>query len=270
VNFRAGPTHSFYASIGGGVEAPAGNETDPASTFGQDTVTAINPLLDPIRSTTWEVGTRRIMPVSAGPFRMLSYDAALYNTNVRNEIVPYRGGRFYFTAGKVRRQGAELAASLLGAHDLGLNGSLTMSRNRYLDYTVDSVHYGRPGRIADYADNEVAGVPGLYYSASVGRNVDEVAPLRLELGMKGVGEYFVDDANSVEMPAHTIFSATVSTSRQLMLGRVGMRAFVTVENLADRKYIGSAFVNPDVVNGVPVAFEPGAGRSVIVSVSVAP
>ena len=45
VTWRRTPTHSVYASVGGGVEAPAGNETDPASTFGQDTVTAINPLL---------------------------------------------------------------------------------------------------------------------------------------------------------------------------------------------------------------------------------
>ena len=36
INFRLTPTHSIYANLGGGVEVPAGNETDPASTFGQD------------------------------------------------------------------------------------------------------------------------------------------------------------------------------------------------------------------------------------------
>ncbi|MGH7751254.1 MAG: TonB-dependent receptor, partial [Gemmatimonadales bacterium] len=52
--YRLTPRHSVYLAVGGGVEAPAGNETDPASTFGQDTVTSLNPLLDPIRSTTYE------------------------------------------------------------------------------------------------------------------------------------------------------------------------------------------------------------------------
>ena len=269
VNFRMSPTHSFYANVGGGVEAPAGNETDPASTFGQDTVTAINPLLDPIHSTTYEAGTRHLLSAKAGPFSFFSYDAALYHTSVTNEIVPYRGGRFYFTAGKVRRQGAELSASLLGGQDLELGGSLTMSRNRYVDYTVDSVHYGRPGHFADYAGNDAAGVPSVYYTASVGRNLGATIPLRAQLGMRGVGKYFVDDANGVEVPAFTTFNATLSTSNPVRAGRIGLRAFLTIDNLTDRKYIGSAFVNPDIVNGVPVAFEPGAGRSIILSVSVA-
>jgi hypothetical protein len=45
---------------------------------------------------------------------------------------------------------------------------------------------------------------------------------------------------------------------------------VTVDNLTDRRFIGSAFVNPDVVNGVPLAFEPGAARTWTVSVSIGP
>lgn len=270
INYRVTPTHSFYANVGGGVEAPAGNETDPASTFGQDTVTAINPLLDPIHSTTYEVGTKHLLPFSGGLFSFLSYDIAFYNTNVTNEIVPYRGGRFYFTAGMVRRQGAELSATLLGASDLEIGGSLTMSRNRYVEYTVDSVHYGRPGRIADYADNEVAGVPSLFYTVSAGRSISEALPLRVQVNLRGVGDYFVDDANAVRVPAWATFGATFSTATGLPLGSVAVRAFLTVENIAGKRYIGSAFVNPDVVNGVPVAFEPGTARSVIFSLSIGP
>ena len=42
---------------------------------------------------------------------------------------------------------------------------------------------------------------------------------------------------------------------------------MSIHNLADRKYIGSAFLNPDRVNNVPVAFEPGSPRSVVVSLT---
>ena len=269
VNYRVGATQSFYANVGGGVEAPAGNETDPASTFGQDTVTSLNPLLDPIHSTTWEVGTRHLVPLRSRLATFLSYEAAVYNTGVTNEIVPYRGGRFYFTAGKVRRQGAEMSASLLGEGDLEIGGNLTVSRNKYRDYVVDSVHYGRPGRVADYAGNDQAGVPRLFYGARIGRAIGTL-PVRLEGSMRGVGDYFVDDANVVEVPGWNTFALTASTSRAVTAGNFGIRAFVTVENITNRRYIGSAFVNPDVVNGEPVAFEPGAPRSVIVSVSVGP
>jgi outer membrane receptor protein involved in Fe transport len=43
---------------------------------------------------------------------------------------------------------------------------------------------------------------------------------------------------------------------------------VGVVNLFDRDYVASAFLNPDVVNGVPVAFEPGLPRHVLVSLSL--
>ena len=268
INYRVGPTQSFYANVGGGVEAPAGNETDPASTFGQDTVTAINPLLEPIHSTTYEVGTRHIVPISGSSLSSMSYDVALYHTSVTNEIIPYRGGRFYFTAGKAQRRGAELGASLNGANDLELAGSMTISRNTYKEYTVDSVHYGRPGKLADYGGNRIAGISPLFYGFSAARSISEAVPVRLQLSVRGTGEYFVDDANAVKVPGHHTFAAAVSASRGVRIGSVVMRPFLSVENLTDERFVGSAFVNPDVVNGVPVAFEPGAGRSLVFSVSI--
>jgi iron complex outermembrane receptor protein len=270
LNYMLSPVHSFYANVGGGIEAPAGNETDPASTFGQDTVTAINPLLDAIRSTTFESGTKHLINVPVlGKTSTLSYDVAAYWTEVRNDIVPYRGGRFYFTAGKVRRRGVEAGASFQVPGGLELRGNTSYSRNRYVEYVVDSVHYGKPGAFASYAGNHVAGVPNSSYAASVARSLGAALPLRLELGVRGVGEYFADDANRVQVPAYHTFGFTVATSRPIALGdRVESRAFLTVENLTNRRFIGSAFVNPDVVNGVPVAFEPGSPRSVVLSISL--
>ena len=40
------------------------------------------------------------------------------------------------------------------------------------------------------------------------------------------------------------------------------------ENLADKHYVSSAFLNPDIVNGEAVAFEPGLPRHVVLSVSI--
>ena len=61
LSYRFTPTHSIYANVSGGIEVPAGNETDPSGTFGQDTVYLLNPLLDAIQSTTFEVGTKQIL-----------------------------------------------------------------------------------------------------------------------------------------------------------------------------------------------------------------
>jgi iron complex outermembrane receptor protein len=269
VTYRVGPLHSVYASLGGGVEAPAGNETDPASTFGQDTVMAINPLLDPIRSITYEAGTKRIVTIGAGLIRDLTYDIAVYQTAVIDEIVPYRGGRFYFTAGKVRRRGAELGLRAGVVGGLSLQTALAFADHRYTEYLVDSVHYGAPGAFADYSGNRVVGVPKLTYTVAVELAPSAWRPLRLRIATQGMSSYFADDANQVQVPAYRIATATVGTDQPIGIGGgLGVTGFLTVVNLFDRHYIGSAFLNPDVVGGEPVAFEPGLPRHVIVGLTL--
>jgi iron complex outermembrane recepter protein len=268
VAYRLAPQHSIYASLGGGIEVPAGNETDPASTFGQDTVTALNPLLEPIRSLTFEVGTKRQWVLGSNFVRELSYDVALYQTNVKNEIVPYRGGRFYFTAGRVRRRGAELGARVATSAGIALQAALTWNAHQYTEYVVDSVHYGVPGATADYSGNDVVGVPAFIGALALDVRPGVLRPLHVRLEVENIGSFYADDANQVKVPSYRIATVSLGTDRPLALGStLGLNAFVTVNNVLDRHYVASAFLNPDVVAGEPVAFEPGLPRNVVFGVS---
>jgi iron complex outermembrane receptor protein len=268
MTYRVTPTHTVYASVGGGVEVPAGNETDPAPPL--DTATAINPLLDPIRSTTYEIGTKRVVVRAGGGFvREVSYDVALYHTAVRDEIVPYRGGRFYFTAGKVRRRGAELGLRVGAAGGISVRSAVAYVDHRYSRYVVDSAYYGSPGASADYSGNRVVGVPNLTYAVALEVAPPTARPLELRVGVQGMSSYFADDANQVVVPAYRTVAFTLGSGEPLALGGgLGVSAFVTVENLFDRHYIASAFLNPDVVAGEAVAFEPGLPRHVVVGFSI--
>ncbi|HEU5171271.1 MAG TPA: TonB-dependent receptor [Gemmatimonadales bacterium] len=269
LNFRLAQAHSVYASVGGGVEAPAGNETDPPATFGQDTVTGLNPLLEPIVSTTWELGTRHTLAPARGPLRALSYDAAVYYTRVRNEIVPYRGGSFYLSAGRVRRAGAELGLRAELAGGVSLASALTWSDNRYTEYVVDSVHYGHPGRTADFSGNRIVGVPDVTAGAQIGWEPGFAAPLGWQISLDASGGYWADDANTVRVDGYALWSLTLGLRNPLAIGGgLAVAGFVTVANLFDRAHVASAFLNPDVVNGIPVAFEPGLPRHVLVSFSL--
>ncbi len=269
VTWRRTPTHSIYASAGGGVEAPAGNETDPAGTFGQDTITAINPLLEPMRSTTYEVGTRQAALFDGGVLAGLSYDVALYDTEVRNEIVPYRGGRFYFTAARAQRRGVELGLTLHTTGGVALQTAVAWQQHHYRDYVVDSVHYGRAGAFADYSGNRVVGVPGWTYAASLVWAPAAIKPLQLRLGVQGTSGYFTDDANQIAVSGSRIVNATIATADPILLApRLGLRGFVTVNNVLDRAHVASAFLNPDVVGGQAVAFEPGLPRNLVVGLSL--
>jgi iron complex outermembrane receptor protein len=270
ITYMFTPTHSIYANLGGGVEVPAGNETDPAGTYGQDTVYLINPLLEPITSTTIEAGTKQLLYVGNNSFiQSLSYDLALYYIIVKNDIIPYRGGRFYFTAGETNRMGVELGLNLQFDYGFSLETSFTYSKNEYKDYVVDSVHYGNPGAFADYSDNKVAGIPDYFYFAGINYEPKGLGGLYIGLKMQGIGEYYVDDANSIQVPSYNIFGATIGIKEGIKLNdHISLLGFISVNNLTDKTYAASAFINPDKVNGVPVYLEPGLPRSITASLSL--
>ena len=99
----------------------------------------------------------------------VAYDIAGYLTNVTNEIVPYRGGRFYFTAGEARRMGVEIGLTATAKHGFSIQSALTLSKNTYEKYLVDSVNYSlaKAGVFANYSGNKIVGIPGYFYSTGV-------------------------------------------------------------------------------------------------------
>ena len=269
LNYQLSPAHSLYVNFGKGIEVPAGNETDPISTFGQDLVYLINPLLEPIRSTTFEIGMKQIFAPAGNPLlRSLSYDLAVYRIKIKDDIIPYRGGRFYFTAGETRRQGIEIGATGRFDYGLSLRTALTFSSNKYVEYKVDSVHYSRPGKFADYGDNEVAGVPKAFYSAGLRFAPPQLGNAYVEIDVQGIGEYFVDDGNVTSVPAYNILNLTVGLEKPLRLSEnFNLHGFVGVNNLSNKKYAASAFINPDIVGGVPLYLEPGLPRNYVIGIS---
>lgn len=274
VTYKVSPTHTWFANLGGGVEAPAGNETDPEAGT-PNAVYAINPLLDPIRSNTVELGTKRVFVAlgADGFVRSVSYDAAAFVTSVTNEIVPYNGGRFYFTAGKAERKGAELGATVHAQGGWSLNGAYTWMDATYSSYVVDSVHYGKPGAKADYSGNKIVGVPGSMVSATIGFASDALHGIKLQAGMQNIGSYFADDANKISVPSSTVLNVGVVATRPYDLGNgFGVRGSVMMTNAADTKYVGSAYLNPDKITvggvSVPAVFEPGLPRQIILSLSI--
>jgi iron complex outermembrane receptor protein len=267
LTFKAGTGHTWYANVGGGIEVPAGNETDPEAGT-PNAVYAINPLLDPIRSTTFEIGTRRVIGFVDSPVRSLRYDVAAFRTMVSNEIVPYNGGRFYFSAAKAERTGLEVGATADLVGGWSVQGAATLMNAQYKNYVVDSVHYAKPGKSADYSNNDVVGVPSSTINATLGWAPAALGGLRLQGGISTTSSYFVDDANKVKVPAATVYNASIVTDRAYLLGNgIGVRGAVRVQNLTDRRYIASAFLNPDLLSGAPVAYEPGLPRQVIFTLS---
>jgi iron complex outermembrane receptor protein len=272
ITYRLSQTQSVYANYGGGIEVPAGNETDPSSTYGQDKVYLINPLLEPIISTTFELGTKHLIAFQKNDLlKSLTYDVAFYYIDVQNDIIPYRGGRFYFTAGKTKRIGVELGTSLWFSHGFSFNGAFTFSNNKYQEYLIDSVHYdlNKAGKFANYKDHEVAGIPDFFYNVGLTYSPVELNGAFASISMNGIGKYFVDDANTLSVLSFNVVNATIGLNKPIkLIGELSLTGFLTINNLFDLKYASSAFINPDIVNKEAVFLEPGSPRNVVLSVSL--
>lgn len=233
--------HTVYASLGGGVEAPAFNEIDPPP--GLDTLTSLNPFLEPMRSKTYEMGGkgRLAQLASLGEVR---YDAALYWVDVYNDIVPYNGGAYFFTAGRSRRRGAELGLDWLPLRGLLVEGALTVSENRYLDYK---------NLVEDFSGHRIAGLPRTTFSGRA--RYDAPGGVSVAVRAENVGAYFADDRNAATAAAFTLLGASLGYERPV--GEFALRAFVAGDNLTDQHYVASVFING--INNQ--FFEPGVPRN---------
>jgi iron complex outermembrane receptor protein len=264
-------SHSVYASVGGGLEVPAANESDP--TPGAP-ASLLNPLQKPILSTSYELGFKSSGVQLGHTGITAAYDVAVYDIEVKDDAIPYNSGRYYLTAGRGRRNGLEIGLNATSQPGLFANTAMTFSRNRYLEYVVDSTIIfptdpTKVGARADYSGNHTVGIPAATINFELGAEVPHFRALRLSGTVQYSGNYFADDANAVTVPSYTIFGVKAALQQPILrVNGWALRGFVTLDNLTDKRYVGASFLNPDLVGGLPAAFQPGLPRAVTVSLSL--
>ena len=163
----------------------------------------------------------------------LRYDLSLFDTRVRDELVPFEipgsnGRRYFRNAGRTRRIGAEAGGDVsLGILSLAL--AYSYSHFRFQDYSVAG---------SDFTGNEIPGIPGhrLQSAVKVARR-EAFAVVETETA----GGSYVDDANSVRAREYTVAHLRVGFSPL----RSSPRLTVTmgIQNIFDRTYASSIAVN---------------------------
>ena len=236
--------HTLFAAMGGGVEAPAFNEIDPPPPF--DVTTSFNPFLEAMHSKTYELGARGAITNGLGVW---TYDAALYQIDTDNDIVPFAGGAYFFTAGKSRRQGVEAGLGWRVNDMLALRGSATLANNEYVDYVND---------LGNFGGNDMPGLPKAAWNA--GARLKLPRGVGLDVSTEGMSKVFANDANTTETFGYGLVHASLDYTVQTQ--SVGVRAFVSGRNLLDKEHVASVFINPisDVASGPLRYLEPGLPR----------
>jgi iron complex outermembrane receptor protein len=241
---------AVYLNVGSAFETPTttelGNQADGSSGLNRD--------LKPQYSTTYETGAKGLM------LSRVQYDAALFDTEVRDELIPFEvpggnGRTYYRNAGRTRRQGVELA---LGT-DLGsvsLEGSYALSHFRFRDFASGT---------AQYAGNAIPGIPEHQAQGAATWHTGSAFVVAEGIAKSHV---FVNDANAASAPSFAVMNARVGATAAF--GKPWLTPVVGVQNLFDRRYIGSVAVN---AAGTTIAttkfYEPAPGRTWFIGLSAA-
>ncbi|MGD8204702.1 TonB-dependent receptor PqqU [Pantoea sp. FN0305] len=236
---------NIYTSAGRGFESPTITELS----YRNDDQGGLNNLLQPSTSDTLEIGSKT--RIGNGLF-----SAALFQTDTKNEIVVANseGGRSsYKNAGQTRRRGLELALDQQFALDWRLRLSWTLLDATYRDNSSSAKNpVTRGNRLPGIARNmawaalEYAPETGWYGGAE----------------LRYMGEIQANDSNSEQAPAYAV--TALNGGYKYRAGNWVLDLFGRVDNLFDRRYVGSVIVN----EGNGRYFEPAPGRNYGVGASL--
>lgn len=251
--FRALPWLHLYASYGQGFQTPLGSEL----AYRADGGSGLDLALRPARSNNLELGAKiELHPELTG-------EATVFRTLTQNEIVidTNLGGRTtYENSGRTRRSGAEASLDYRVAERWRMQLAYTYVDATYIDayLTCAAVPCAAPTtRIA--AGNRLPGVPKSDGFASLGWG-GEVG-VHLAATAQYLSEVPVNDLNTVFAPAYAVFG--LDGGYRARGSRGEWNAFVRLNNLFDRRYVGSVIVD----DGNGRYFEPAPGFNVLIGVT---
>jgi iron complex outermembrane receptor protein len=239
---------AWYANVGSAFETPTTTElgNQPNGNAG------LNYDLKPQYSTTYETGLKGYLA------ERIQYDLSAFDTEVRDELIPYEvpggnGRTYYRNAGRTRRNGVEIeGGTALGP--FALSASYTYSHFRFRDFLSAGVQY---------AGNVIPGIPEQQVQGSVTWRHDWLFATAEALAKSAV---FVDDANSARAAGFAIYNVRLGGEG---IGHIPWLSPVfSVQNLFDRKYVGSVAVNAAGTPATAKYYEPSPGRTIYLGLTV--
>lgn len=257
--WHAMDTLNVYANLGRGFETPTLTEvayspTGSGSNLGLQASTSRQGEI----GVKWQDHGQRL-------------EAALFDADSRHEVVPLSnnaGRTVYQNVDGVRRRGLELGwrgsfFGQVGAAEPGKGGGGRVEAGlayTYLDaYFGDSFANAQGMTVA--AGNRLPGTARHSLFADIAYR--PLPPLTLGAEMRVDSRIYADDLNMQAAPGYAIFN--LRAGYEFRFGPTRLYVFGRIDNITDRKYIGSVIVNE--ANGR--YFEPAPGRRFFVGLRAA-
>ncbi len=253
LTWHASDNLNLYANYGKGFETPTLAEVAYTDSGGATPAALFNPRLNASRSQHYELGAKWL------PTPQSRLDFNLFQVRSTDEIVvsTNSGGQAAFkNAPGTSRTGVELAGStLLSPH---IRAMLAAS---WIDATFSQAYTSSTGNVA--AGNKLPGIPQSFvFSELLWSSQTLVAvKTRTSLGTRAgleltsAGRMFANDVNSASADGYTTLNAKLSQG--WALGSALLTAYGRIDNLTDKRYVGSVIVN----QALSRFYEPAPSRN---------
>ena len=252
--FKAAPRWNVYVNTGKGFETPTFAEL----AYKLDGSTGLNLALQPATSQHAEIGVKGAIDSRT------KFNAALFRVTTRNEIVTNSssGGRSDFrNASRTQRDGVEASLESILPGGFEFYSAYTWLNARF----NESYIAGTPP-VTVPAGNHLPGVPrSVFHGELVWRQPSSGFHAGIEY--RASSKVYVNEANSDAAAGFRAANVRVGWLQQFGGGAHGqwrVKEFVRVDNICDRRYIGSVIV----AEARGRYFEPAPGRSAMVGVNV--
>lgn len=250
--YAVSPDLHLYATAGKGFETPTLNEL----AYRNDGGTGLNLALQPATSKNLELGLKARLGAAG------ELSVATFLTRTQHEIVTATnlGGRStYQNAGATQRAGLELAWSRTWAQHLRLQTALSTLTASYTDAFASCSGSPCATPVPVAAGNRLPGVA----RQSLYGALTWAPPQGWQAGVEAryLSRVMVNDANADSAPSYAVLGASLGYVAKL--GAWTLTGFGRIDNLADKRYVGSVIVN----EGNGRYFEPAPGRSSLVGLS---
>ncbi len=194
-------------------------------------------------STNYEVGLKHRS-------QKWSADLAVYFNKLNDEIVKVENGYadYYENAGETEKKGVEVTAAYQITPQWALGASGSRTEYRYVDYISGT---------DDYSGNLLRFSPDYQYSVFVDW---KKGPFSARLETTGVGEYYMDDANTEKYAGY-------SGVNHLTLGyvRKAHNLVLSVHNITDERYASEVSKTASSWGPDTYYYTPGAPRNAMLS-----
>jgi iron complex outermembrane receptor protein len=252
VTWHASDTLNLYANYGKGLETPTLAEVAYTSS-GSTTTALFNPRLNASRSQHYEIGAKWL------PTPQSRLDANLFRVTSSDEIVVASSnfGRTAFkNAPGTSRRGVEISGKvLLHPHvQASLSGSWIDARFSQ-DYSNNTT--------AVKAGNKLPGIPDRFVFSELlwsSLSLDGLKPksnqgTRAGLELTNAGKIFANDVNTASADGYNTLNAKLSQG--WAVGSATLTAYGRIDNLTNKRYVGSVIVN----QAANQFYEPAPGRN---------